>query len=530
MITFSDIQTMLSSNNVEEIRAFFAFTLDDEDGVILVKYNLWCRKYFPKYFKKKDAPAHKRIDLYNLQTYRGTLKSFTDIGFRGLAKSTRTKLFVAFCIANDMNHFRKYVKIETEDLLNAKQYITDIYNMFMDSELVAHYPEIFQKSIFKREETMEAFTTATGVKAIAGTVGTAQRGQLAEEARPDWIIFDDFENRKTLRSPVLTKAIFDNMEEARNGLAIGGGMINNCNYISERGNVHRLVGKADERNVILMTPIKVLKDGVWIPTWPAAYTIEEINQIEKDAEDFQGEYMNAPSASMDVLFDRDTILNMVPGKVDREIAGFKMFKKYDASHRYGLGADVAGGVGLDSSTSVIIDFDTIPCRVVATYRNNEIKPDTFGYELAAQGNRYGACLIAPESNNHGHATIAILKQEYDNIYTRQNADTKKDGEVEKPKEYGWHTNAATKPKMAFALKKAVEDGLLLLEDPALIAEAKSYSRDDLMDKDVDPRLTTRHFDLLTAAMIAWQMKDHAEPAPEQIPLEEEPPQFFEIGI
>lgn len=526
----SDLQMMLNSTDAEEIRAFFAFTLRDEDGVILAKYNLWGRKYFPKYFKHKDAPAHKRIDLHNLQTYRGVLKSFTDIGFRGLAKSTRTKLFIAFCIANDMDHFRKYIKVLTGDLMNSKQYITDIYNMFMDPELYRVYPEVFAKSEFKREETMGAFTTSTGIKAIADTVGVEQRGHLAEEARPDWIIFDDFETRKTLRSPVLTKAIFDNMEEARNGLAIGGGMIYNCNYISERGNVHRLVGKADDRNVVLMTPIKILKDGVWITTWPAAYTIEDVNQIEKDAEDFQGEYMNAPSASMDVLFDRDTILNMVPGKVEREIAGFKMFKKYDASHRYGLGADVAGGVGLDSSTSVIIDFDTIPCRVVATYRNNEIKPDTFGYELAAQGNRFGACLIAPESNNHGHATIAILKQTYDNIFTRQNADTKKDGEVEKPKEYGWHTNAATKPKMAFALKKAVEDGLLLLEDPALIAEAKSYSRDDLMDKDVDPRLTTRHFDLLTAAMIAWQMKDHAEPAPEAVVIEEEPLNFPEIGM
>ena len=30
-----------------------------------------------------------------------------------------------------------------------------------------------------------------------------------------------------------------------------------------------------------------------------------------------------------------------------------------------------------------------------------------------------------------------------------------------------------------------------------------------MDNENDPRLTTRHFDLLIAAAIAWQMKDHA---------------------
>ena len=69
---------------------------------------------------------------------------------------------------------------------------------------------------------------------------------------------------------------------------------------------------------------------------------------------------------------------------------------------------------------------------------------------------------------------------------------------------------ATKPKMLFALAKAIEDGHLALNDPALIAEARSYTRNDLMDTEVDVRLTTRHFDLLIACAIAWQMKDFAQ--------------------
>jgi len=32
-----------------------------------------------------------------------------------------------------------------------------------------------------------------------------------------------------------------------------------------------------------------------------------------------------------------------------------------------------------------------------------------------------------------------------------------------------------------------------------------------MDREEDPRLTTRHFDLLIAGAIAFQMKDYAEP-------------------
>ena len=63
--------------------------------------------------------------------------------------------------------------------------------------------------------------------------------------------------------------------------------------------------------------------------------------------------------------------------------------------------------------------------------------------------------------------------------------------------------------MLFELKKAIEDGHLELSDPALTAEAKGYTRDDLMDRDEDPRLVTRHFDLLMAAAIAWQMRNFA---------------------
>ena len=64
--------------------------------------------------------------------------------------------------------------------------------------------------------------------------------------------------------------------------------------------------------------------------------------------------------------------------------------------------------------------------------------------------------------------------------------------------------------MIFALVKAVNDGLLDLSDKDLIQECKSYTRNDLIDTEKDPRLTTRHYDLLTACAIAWQMKDFAQ--------------------
>jgi hypothetical protein len=496
------VEEILDDGTPEEKRALFGFNSDTPDNEVLFKFQLWARWHYPQYFKVEDAPFHKDIDQKNLNAYRG-VKPFVDIAFRGAAKTTRTKLFFAFAIANDEDHSIKYIKVLTKDIANAKQTVTDVYNMLINP-IVAHlYTEIFVKTEEKREETMASFTTATGVKVRAGTVGTDQRGQLQEDARPDLIWFDDFETRKTLRSAVESQAIWDNMEEAKNGLARGGASIYTCNYLSERGNVHKLVEKKGVYDVLI---VPITSGGV--SAWPAAYTTEAIDRLRQNADDFEGEYLCEPSASADVFFDRATLDLQPKREPVRVSADLRIFYPFDPSHRYGVGADVAGGVGLDSSTSVIIDFSTIPSRVVATFKSNTIKPDVFGYELIRQGDLFGQPLIAPE-NNKFDMCIGVLKhQDYPRIYFEEPEITRA-GLPPRTRIYGWNTNRDTKPKMLFELMKAVGDGHLLLSDPDLIAEARSYTRDDLMDRDDDVRLTTRHFDLLIACAIAYQLKNHA---------------------
>lgn len=501
--TQSKLEQLLEKGDKAEIRALFSFNDSSTEEEVIFLFNIWSRHFFPKFFKAKDAPFHKLIDQFNYRVYRGTLKYFVDIVFRGGAKTTRTKLFFAFAIANDTDHSRKYLKVLTKDTNNSQQIVTDLYNLLINQRVQFYYDEIFEKTVEKREERMSSFTTATGIKVRADTVGTDQRGDIQEDARPDIVWFDDFETRKTLRSAVDTKAIWDNMEEAKNGLAKNGGAVYTCNYLSERGNVHKLVEKNGENKEVLIVPI--IKDGV--PAWDA-YTVEEIEKIRADVEDFPGEYLCEPSAGADVFFDRDTLKLQVAKVPIRTLGDFKMFYPYDPSHRYGSGHDTAGGVGLDSSTSVFIDFSTIPSRVVATFKSNSIKPDVFGDEIKNEADRYGAPIVAVENNKYD-MVIGRLKQIYDNLYFTQRTDEKV-ATHQRPKTYGWNTNADTKPKMIFALKKAVEDGHLQLTDADLIKELWSYSRDDLMDREVDVRLTTRHFDLLIAAAIAYQMKDFAQ--------------------
>ncbi len=265
-----------------------------------MKFQLFARHFFPKYFSSEDADFHPQIDLNNLKVYRGELEQFVDGAFKGAAKTSRTKLFIAFVVAADQDHFRKYFRILSADNTNSEQISTDIYNMLVSPAVSALYPEIFTKTQAKREERMSSFTTATGIKIYADTVGTSQRGALQEEARPDFVWFEDFENRTTLRSIKKTIMIWENMEEARTGLAKNGSCLYTCNYISEMGNVHTLVTKPMTRKFVLITPI--LQDGK--SAWPARYSLAEIEQMRQDDEDFDGERMCKPSASKDLMFDR----------------------------------------------------------------------------------------------------------------------------------------------------------------------------------------------------------------------------------
>lgn len=503
-----EIQRILSEGDIEDVRSFFGFYVSDNSDIILFKFRLWGAYFFPQYFKVADAPFHHEIDKRNLEIYKGEIDEFVDGAFRGAAKTTRTKLFRAFVICNDIKHYRKYLKIATKDIKNAKQLVTDIYNMIATGKVRYYYPEIFKKTEEKRQETMDVFTTATGIMVRATTVGVEQRGQMQEENRPDEIWFDDFETRKTLRSAVETNAINDNMEEALDGMSKErSGAIYTCNYISERGNVHKLVQPAPGR-VILLTPI-ITDDGVI--SWPAKHTMDDINRIRSTAKDFEGEYLNKPSAGLDVFFDRTTLEEQTVRVPIKEVSNRKIFFNYNPGHSYGLGSDVGGGVGLDHSADVTIDFSTLPARVVSTYKNNTLKPDLYGHEVLQQGRRFGECLVGVENNKFDTVINVLVTNDYPNIYFTEIKVTRA-GMPPSIRTYGWNTNGATKFNMMSELKSAVEDGHLELSDADLIAELKSYTRDDIMDRDEDVRLTTRHFDLLIACAIAWQMRKYAQPA------------------
>lgn len=233
--------------------------------------------------------------------------------------------------------------------------------------------------------------------------------------------------------------------------------------------------------------------------------------LNKNWEALRQEYPTTPEeafiASGNKLFSKESLDKLDPQEPKETQGDWAYFDDYKPNHRYALGADVSEGLGLDSSTCTVWDFSYVKPKVVARYKNNKIEPDIFAYEIKAGGNRFGTCLVAVERNNHGHTTLAKLKEIYptDRIYKEIRKDKATDKTTEK---LGWHTNNATKPKMLYDFNTALNEELVDIPDKVLIFEARIFDKSDLSEGRKDE--FTRHYDVLMSAVIGYQMKDYAD--------------------
>lgn len=497
------IKNIILNGTAQQKVALYSFNSTTSNEKVLKKFQLFSKANFIRYFREEDAPFHKEMILNDILSYRG--QNEVDLGFRGDSKTSLGKLFCVFVFLNDEEHLRKYVKVMSRDILNSKQIVTDVYNMCL--ELSPIYGDVFQQEGNKKqEETMTSFTMKSGVKFTAGTVGTKQRGHLQDAYRPDWIWFEDIEDKESISSQTITSKVIQLCDEAITGLSINGSWKLTGNYISDTGSVQWFLNK---KNIVrIITPIlsdyKVeggkLVSGV--PTWPI-FTYEKIKALEEDSEDFWGDYMCDPNRSKNKFFDieridRDMKLCTLPKKTSGLV---KYWGFYAPHHRYGMGSDHSEGIGKDANTMAVFNFNT--GELLATYANNEIAPDLATHEFSRVGGEYGNCVWGPEINNKcgGIVLTTARTLNYPRLYEQKKYIQ---GQEMPSGKFGWETNGKTKNTMFFEFKRDYNDGLIKIYDIEFLKEMKAYTNADLQEKTTG--LITRHFDLLTAGVIAWQMR------------------------
>jgi len=183
---------------------------------------------------------------------------------------------------------------------------------------------------------------------------------------------------------------------------------------------------------------------------------------------------------------------------------WKYYDKYKSNHFYIIGADVAEGMGQDSSTAVILDCKSM--EVVATYKNNTIEPHIFAYELFKASQAYGNCLIVPERNNCGITTVDKLRELGAVLYFKEETDPS--NPTKKVRRFGWRTTGSSKPLMFYNLHEVMEENEVKIIDKVLLRECETYDREDLTQWRFDAD-QTKHWDLLIAFAIAIENRSMA---------------------
>lgn len=484
-----------------EKRALFEFDTESVEQV-LAKFQLFSRSCFYRYYQHKSAPFHKTMAESYLRSYLLGEKRM-ELGFRGCGKTSLLELVIVFVLLNDKQARRKYVKILSREQTNSVKLVTGIYNKLIELEPI--YGDVFaNEGKKKQEERQNSFVMEKGVQVSAGTVGMAQRGHKQDAYRPDWLVLEDIEDRTSISSQAITTTVMQNIGEAFDGMALAGTFIVNGNYISEDGVVEWI-----KRMNGVVTNITPIMNHAGEITWEAI-TQSRIDELKSQSLDFNGEYLCDPQRGGNKYFNQDRIADDLANcKAPRTVsAGIKYWEVYKSYNSYGIGADTSEGKGMDSCALSLWDFTT--GTLVATFYDNQIRPDAFAHELVRVGKEFGNCILAPEINNtSGGMVIQVIKDaEYPHVHRKTLTD--RVGNV-LTKQLGWHTNSKTKPQMLAEFARDYDNGLIKIYDEQLLKEMRAFNVNDMDDAGANV-LATRHFDLLMAACIGWAMRRYASPA------------------
>ena len=162
--------------------------------------------------------------------------------------------------------------------------------------------------------------------------------------------------------------------------------------------------------------------------------------------------------------------------------GLHMFKKPEKDRLYVCTVDVARGTGKDYSAFTIIDVTKIPYEIVATYKNNEIKPHLFPSIIEQVCKGYNHAHILCEVNDIGQQIAEILQMEleYDNMMmTTQRGRA---GQILGAMFSGRGTSMGvrmTKQVKALgtsSIKTLIESDKFIVNDFQLIEEMSTFSR------------------------------------------------------
>ena len=212
------------------------------------------------------------------------------------------------------------------------------------------------------------------------------------------------------------------------------------------------------------------RDEKWKKT-----TIKNTSEAQFKVE-FECEFLG----SVDTLIAPSKLRTLIYDNPIKKNAGLDVYEPSQENHDYVMTVDVARGVGEDFSAFVVVDITTFPHKVVAKYRNNDIKPMLFPNIIYEVAKSYNSSFILCEVNDIGDQVASILQYdlEYQNLLMcsmrGRAGQIVGQGFSGKKTQLGVKMSKTVKKVGSLNLKTLIEEDKLIFSDYEIISELTTF--------------------------------------------------------
>ena len=212
------------------------------------------------------------------------------------------------------------------------------------------------------------------------------------------------------------------------------------------------------------------RDEVW-KEQTIANTSEQQFKVE-----FECEFLG----SVDTLIAPSKLRTLVYDNPKTRNAGLDVYEPSKENHDYVMTVDVARGVGEDYSAFIVADITEFPHRIVAKYRNNDIKPMLFPNIIYEVAKSYNSAYILCEVNDIGDQVASILQYdlEYQNLLMcsmrGRAGQIVGQGFSGKKTQLGVKMSKTVKKVGSLNLKTLIEEDKLIFNDYEIISELTTF--------------------------------------------------------
>jgi len=184
--------------------------------------------------------------------------------------------------------------------------------------------------------------------------------------------------------------------------------------------------------------------------------------------------------SSDTLISGPVLNRLVFDQPKTSSAGLDVYEDPQEDHTYVITVDVARGVEKDFSAFAVIDVSQFPHKVVAKYRNNQIRPILFPQIIKEVAVSYNKAYVLCEVNDVGDQVAAGLHYDLEYSNLLMSSMRGRAGQIlgqgfsGKKVQLGVKMSKTTKKVGCLNLKTLIEDNKLTFNDFEIINELTTF--------------------------------------------------------